>query len=196
MRRRQRTKRIGFFGVEHGCGTTHSAFVLCSYLKKCENKRVAYVECNRENEIQYLGSDHFCLKKKERCEMFRYAKIDLYQMYSLYEIECMNDKSYDYIVFDFGTQSLEFEEFLRCDVSFLAASSTVLKHHKLQLFLEELPTGFDLSGVHYLLTFAQENEEITIEKTDPEKVHCIYFNPDPFCPSPQNITTFRNIVSE
>lgn len=135
----QKTKEtIGIWGTESGCGATHLAISLASYITGRERMSTTLAECNTSQAFAKLEQVYEALPKaSERQEFFihgiRYKKQVL-----LEEIRRIQAAGQECLIMDFGKASNQLWEcFLSCKTCIVVLSLREWKLPSFELFMEE-----------------------------------------------------------
>lgn len=115
----QREQLIGLWGIEHGCGVTHMALAIATYVKTMWKCKVAYVAYHAHFTV---GKIAFLNQKQG--DYFVYHGIDCYHGMSKEQLLERCNRKYEYIILDFGILRSQPDDMVKmCNQRFILACS-------------------------------------------------------------------------
>lgn len=174
---------IGVTGSQNRIGTTHSAIMLSSCLRK-KGYMVAIAEFNPSGDFQKIRED-FGEKFHDHL-YFSMNGIDYYPDMNRDTFQKVLDKSYNFIVVDFGNyHDCNKEEYHKCHVRLLCAGSKAWELEYAASILQQHDDEV-LKYIHFYFNFTDKNYEKPIKKQmknskgESLNVHFLEYRSDPF----------------
>lgn len=173
---------LGVAGSQPGIGSTHNAILLAGTLRK-KGFLVAIVEVNPSSDFEKIRQG-FEMKIHEH-SYFTMNGIDYYPDATEQTLKLIGEKSYNFIVLDFGEHRRDQERFDKCHVRFLVTGSKSWEleyaARVLQCYGEE-----ELQRIHFYFNFTAKEYEKPIRKNFKSEigaalnVHFLKYCSDPF----------------
>lgn len=174
---------IGFTGTQNRIGTTHSAVMLAGCLRK-KGYMVATVEFNQSCTFQKIREDFG--EKYHDHFYFTLNGIDYYPDINRESFQKVLEKSYNFIIMDFGNfQECNLEEFHKCHVRLICAGSKAWELEYAASILQQYDDEI-LKHLHFYFNFTDKNYEKPIKKQmknskgESLNVHFLEYRSDPF----------------
>lgn len=174
---------IGLTGSQKRIGTTHSAVMLAGCLRK-KGYMVAAVEFNSSGAFQKIRED-FGEKLHEHF-YFSMNGIDYYPDIERESFQKVLEKSYNFIIMDFGNyQECNIEEYHKCHVRLICAGSKAWELEYAASILQQHDDEI-LKHIHFYFNFTDKNYEKPIKKQmknskgESLNVHFLEYRSDPF----------------
>lgn len=174
---------LGVAGSQAGIGSTHNAVVLAGSLRK-KGFLVAIAEANQSSDFEKVRKD-FGMKIHEH-SYFVMNGIDYYPDVTEQTIKRILEKSYNFIVMDFGSHvNCNQALYDKCHARFLIAGS---KAWELE-YVSQLLTHYndeELKKINFYFNFTDKEYEKPIKKEmrlsdgKPLNVHFLDYHSDPF----------------
>ena len=173
---------LGVAGSQPGIGSTHNSIVLASCLRK-KGFLVAVIEMNPSSDFEKIRSG-FEMKIHDHM-YFTMNGIDYYPDATDQTLKAVNEKSYNFIVMDFGEHGRDQERYDKCHVRFLIAGSKSWELEYVTTTTERYSED-ELQLIHFYFNFTAKEYEKPIRKSFKSgegaalSVHFLKYCSDPF----------------
>lgn len=180
---------IAVAGMSDGCGTTHFAISIASYLVKVRGWRVAYMELNNSDEIGQLVE----LRQEEEKE-FSFHGIRFYPNASKDLLARVMQQQFDAILLDWGCVRQKTPNQIQfCHRRFLLMDAASWKRNQLSAWLEAQEKKAQIK-YELLFPMAEEKELHFFKKQYAGDVFSIPFQRDPFSLRPPMILFLNKLL--
>lgn len=135
----QKTREtIGIWGTESGCGATHLAIALASYVAGRQRMHTTVAECNTSQAFAKLEQVYERLPEISENREFWIRRICYKKQVSIEEIRQMQASGQECLILDFGkTVQTQWECFLSCKICIVVLSLREWKLPSFERFMEE-----------------------------------------------------------
>lgn len=173
------TAEIGFIGIEHGAGTTHTAIMFAQALANDKNVDVAFFEANKHGHMMSLAA---WITGETITKSFPIGDVDYYFGMSYLVFLSKYKDMYDYVVIDFGCYGEENDaDFARVNNRFVVSSGADWNLPALEEFYYSYM--FDRAHIMtYLIPFLNESDALCIRENIRivNNVYPVPFEKNPF----------------
>lgn len=192
----QKTKEtIGIWGAESGCGATHLAIALASYIVGRERMCTTLAECNNTQAFAKLEQVYEMLSEASPNREFYIRGIRYRKQVSVEEIQRMKASGQECLILDFGKTTRErWEYFLSCKICIVVLSLREWKLPSFETFMEETKGHKERKSWSFVVRdgFREDMREM-------EKRYQIHLKPmpceaDPFQIRRENITFYESLL--
>lgn len=198
---------IGIAGTQNHIGVTHSCIVLANYLRSkgfraaiCEMAASAKEDEEKESRSDYEAiCSSYDEPMSESC--FSIRCIDFYSRVTDEELKRALEKSYNFIILDFGSlKNCDRIMFNKCEIKMITAGSKPWETPYMNGIFNTA-TIEALKEYHYLFNFTESSQENEIRldmKEFSQKVHFLRYSTDPFefCDFPDGDKIFSIYMKE
>lgn len=179
---------IGIIGTGMGCGATHLAIALATYMQSGLGRRTAIIELSGKNElkdmIQKEGN-----KNQTLVGVHYFTDLGVGKM-----PEIMNSK-YEVFVLDLGSDyALAREEFLRCDRKIVTGSISPWKVSAYEHFLKKVMETENITSWEFLILFANMSDKKKIQKKYGVQMISIPWIENPFYLKKEDMMFLNKII--
>lgn len=135
----QKTREtIGIWGTESGCGATHLAISLASYIVGRERMCTTVAECNTSQAFAKLEQVYERLPEVSQNQEFSIRGIRYKKQVSIEEIRQLQASGQECLILDFGKAAwAQWECFLSCTICIVVLSLREWKLPSFERFMEE-----------------------------------------------------------
>lgn len=196
-------------------GVTQLAVALCSYCVSKQQRRAAYLELHKRNEIARVLPDtdfSAVLRRhakarakapslpgvaKQEPLFFSLRGVDYFPHVSYCDVPLLLNREYDYLILDLGSMGeADLSEFLRCDTKFILGSLAPWKIWKYEKSLELLNHSVNLGeGCNYLVQMGTSYDISRFSKANRIAVREVPFIKDPFRIEKQLFLFFEELLA-
>lgn len=184
--------RIGVFGVQPRCGTTHICILLAWYLSEFLGKRVMLINLSDNNDISSLRKFYKVKQWKEREQMFSCEGITFIEQGGLEQAEYTKEKQYDFCILDLGSNPYKAMQKLVCCDKKIVVGNTAPWSQDFWCLLETLLS--ERKEVDSFRGIMNLSDKHRIQPELPVKSYCIGFEPMLFHPGKSTIKVFEKIL--
>ena len=185
---------IGLIGSHHGVGVTHTGLMLSFYLSEEVGLKTAFLECNKNYDLQLIEEAYEWQKREKGTFSFR--NLTCHKGVTPSQIPHIFGEDYEALVLDFGTDlATNREEFLRCGKKIVVGGSSEWDIQKLERFAKEAEP---LKGSEAWFYFIPQGNERTVAKIRgviKRKVWAVPTVSDPVIPLNISNRFFRSILN-
>ncbi len=173
---------IGIIGIHRGAGVTYTGLMLAFYLGEVQDKKTAYLECNRHQDMSLIEKAYGW--QKEEDGKFSYGRITCYKNVVMKRIPEILGEAYEYVILDFGAEFAENrEEFLRCTKKLILCGSAEWNLSKLLQFAMAHEENRGNEAWHYFIPFAKASVTARMKKEIKRRVSVVPFIEEPTRPN-------------
>lgn len=153
---------IGVAGVQSRIGSTHNAIILAGFLRK-QGFLVALAECNSSESFHAIRENFG--QKFHNHMYFTMNGIDYYPNVTEQSLGSIMDKSYNFIIMDFGNyqNSIAAALYHKCHVRIMISGSKAWELNGVVNFLNQYDDDV-LSHIHFLFNFTDSEYEKPLRK--------------------------------
>lgn len=190
------TVTVGIIGSSSGVGTTHLAIMLAGFLSSKEHKKTASIELNHAGAFSEI-KEIYCVEEINLDEIsvnFRLNGVDYYPRQSGNQLAEIFQKSYDYLIFDLGSEwESNKNEFLRCNIGCIVGSFSEWKLYQFERFVYMLKQLEVKDDFHFVTAFGLHKLKKNFEKKHHIHIDVVPFEPTPFVLHKETFAFFERL---
>lgn len=192
----QKTKEtIGIWGTESGCGATHLAIALASYIVGRERMHTTIAECNTSQAFAKLEQVYEMLPEASKSQEFSIRGIRYKKQVNIKEIRQMQASGQECLILDFGKAvSTQWECFLGCKICIVILSLREWKLPSFELFMEETREHKERKSWCFVVRDGFREDIKEMEKRYQIHIKQMPYEADPFQIRRENIKFYESLL--
>jgi len=192
----QKTKEtIGIWSTESGCGATHLAIALASYIVGKERMHTTVAECNQSHAFARLEQVYEMLPKESESQEFFIRGVRYLKQVSPKEVRRLRASGQECLLLDFGGAAWEaWEVFLSCKTCIVVFSLREWKLPSFENFMEQTKEQKERKNWHFVVRDGFKEDIRELEKRYRMHFKQIPYEEDPFHIRRENIRFYEALL--
>ncbi len=192
----QKTREtIGIWGTESGCGSTHLAVALASYIAGRERIHTTIAECNTSQAFAKLEQVYERQKEAGENQEFFIRVIRYRKQVNIKEIRQMQVSGQECLILDFGKADFaQWECFLGCKICIVVCSFREWKLPSFEVFMEETKGQKERKNWCFVVRDGFREDRKEMEKRYQIPIRQMPEEPDPFRIRRENIKFYESLL--
>lgn len=192
----QKTREtIGIWGTESGCGVTHLAIALASYIVGRERMCTTLAECNNSQAFAKLEQVYERLQGVSDTKEFYIRGIRYRKQATVEEIRKMQASGQECLILDFGKAGRErWECFLSCKICIVVLSLREWKLPSFESFMEETREHKERKNWYFVVRDGFRTDIREMEKRYQIPLKQMPCEEDPFQIRRENIAFYESLL--
>lgn len=188
-RKQKERKTVGFFGVDSGVGTTHTAIAAANYAVNEWGVSAAVAEMGNRPCLWDLSDG------RGNENHFMIDGVGYYPQIEPEEMPQLLNSVYQYLILDIGCDERCWQEFLRCDLKYVVASFSPWRIRRAEQFMELHEEEHSKNYFTALLTVTGSvYEKRKFQQKYHVPVRTIPFIADPFWLGKDQLSFFQELL--
>lgn len=192
----QKTREtIGIWGTESGCGATHLAIALASYIVGKERMCTTLAECNNSQAFAKLEQVYERLPEISSSQEFYIRGIRYRKQVSIEELQKMQASGQECLILDFGKATKErWKCFLSCKTCIVVLSLREWKLPSFERFMEETREHKERKSWYFVVRDGFREDIREMEKRYQIHLKQMPCETDPFQIRRENIAFYESLL--
>lgn len=192
----QKTREtIGIWGTEPGCGATHLAVALASYIVGRERMHTTVAECNTSQAFAKLEQVYEVLPEASGNQEFYIRNVRYRKQVNVEEIRRMQASGQECLILDFGKADRErWECFLSCKICIVVLSLREWKLPSFETFMEETREHKERKSWNFVARDGFREDIREMERRYQIRLQQMPCEPDPFQIRRENMKFYETLL--
>lgn len=186
---------IGIWAVESGCGATHLAIALASYIVGRERMRTTLAECNTSHAFSRLEQVYEGLPKESGTKEFFIRGVRYIKQAASEEIRQLYASGQECLLLDFGhADRTAWESFLSCKICIVTLSLREWKMPSFEAFMEETREHKERKSWRFVVRDGYREEIREMKKRYRIDLKQTPYEADPFHIRRENMNFYESLL--